>query len=669
MVSLSDGHADFPIARFSPPGAVVSGGRRRVGLLCGDQLPVHGGSFPPTGAGRRRADQRDDQAGDARRHARQSQGGRAGHDFPAGRDARHCRHSHLRQDGPDRDVRPNGGDWASGSLADTETCRACHQDDRTTKAAILQPGQRAHEELRPNVLRHLSAIETEPGCVASGCHAHTANQPVLGVLDLEMSTAPMTAALRTAKGHFLWATAILAFVILAVVAVFIRRGLQRPISRLCAGTRRIAQGDLDTRIKVSGHGELAELAKSLNHMAEDLAAARHEVTQWSQSLERKVVEKTAELQQAQRQVLHMEKMASLGKLSATVAHEINNPLTGMLVYAGLTSARTCRSRPWTRPCGKRSCIISSVIERECRRCGGIVQNLLLFARRSGSKHGPGRRQRSRPPEPDARRAPSAHERPEAEGRVPGSRQSNYGGRRTIAAGPGGPAGQRRRGHERPARRAGRTGRRACTARADSIRIDIGDNGIGIPERRLAADLRAVFFHQGGRRTASDWGCRWSMGSSSGMAAGSKSTRKSASERRFTLRCRGQGGGERGDSKAHSQRQTIYAPAPCPHPDCRRRVLRPRLAGSLVPQGRLRGPDGGRCRGGDGRHASRRVRRRAARRPLARHGRHAPARADPPHRARDDRDHDHGLCLRRYGGAGLEARRGGLCHQADQSRGA
>ena len=227
---------------------------------------------------------------------------------------------------------------------DTETCRACHQGGRTTKAAILQHGQLAHEELRPDVLRHLSVIKSEPGCVASACHAHPAGQEVLGVLDLEMSTAPMAAALRTAKDHFLWATAILTFVILAVVAVFIRRGLQTPIARLCAGTRRIAQGDLDTRVKVSGHGELAELAGSLNRMADDLAAARREVTQWSQDLEGKVAEKTAELQQAQRQVLHMEKMASLGKLSATVAHEINNPLTGMLVYAEL-SRRELQGQP------------------------------------------------------------------------------------------------------------------------------------------------------------------------------------------------------------------------------------------------------------------------------------------------------------------------------------
>ncbi|MGO9115126.1 MAG: sensor histidine kinase [Thermoguttaceae bacterium] len=267
--------------------------------------------------------------------------------------------------------------------ADTETCRACHQDDRTSKAAILQPGKRAHEELRSDVLRHLSAIETEPGCVASGCHAHTADQKVLGVLDLEMSTAPMAAALGTAKGHFLWATAILTFVILAVVAVFIRRGLQMPISRLCAGTRRIAQGDLETRVKVSGHGELTELAGALNRMAEDLGAARREVNQWSQNLERKVAEKTAELQQAQRQVLHMEKMASLGKLSATVAHEINNPLSGMLIYAGL-SRRELQEQALDPVVREEVMRYLSVIEHECRRCGGIVQNLLLFAKRSGS---------------------------------------------------------------------------------------------------------------------------------------------------------------------------------------------------------------------------------------------------------------------------------------------
>ena len=268
-------------------------------------------------------------------------------------------------------------------MADTETCRACHQDDRTTKAVILQPGQHTHEDLRPDVLRHLSAIENEPTCTASACHAHTAEQTVLGVLDLEMSTAAMAAALGAAKVHFLWATGILAIVLLAVVGVFIRRGIQTPILLLCAGTRQIAKGDLDSRVEVCGQDELAELAVAFNRMAEDLATARREVTDWSQNLERKVAERTAELQQAQRQVLHMEKMASLGKLSATVAHEINNPLAGMLVYAEL-SRRDLQGQALDPAVREEVMGYLSVIERECRRCGGIVQNLLLFARPSGS---------------------------------------------------------------------------------------------------------------------------------------------------------------------------------------------------------------------------------------------------------------------------------------------
>src|SRR5208337_19721 len=116
-------------------------------------------------------------------------------------------------------------------------------------------------------------------------------------------------------------------------------------------------------------------------------AARREVTQWSQNMERKVAEKTAELQQAQRQVLHMEKMASLGKLSATVAHELNNPLTGMLTYAKLTRREL---EEQSLPADVRSELVRylTLIEQECSRCGTIVQNLLLFTRRTGATMAP-----------------------------------------------------------------------------------------------------------------------------------------------------------------------------------------------------------------------------------------------------------------------------------------
>ena len=374
--------------------------------------------------------------------------------------------------------------------ADTETCRACHQDDRTTKAATSQPGKRAHEELRPDVLRHLSAIETEPGCVASGCHAHTADQAVLGVLDLEMSTAPMATARATAKSHFLWATTILVVVILGVVAVFIRHGLQRPISRLCSGTRRIAQGDLDT----PGQGLRARRAgRTGGGVQSHGGGSRRGPSRGNAVVAKpgmKVAEKTVELQQAQRQVLHMEKMASLGKLSATVAHEINNPLSGMLVYAGL-SRRELQDQP-----------LDPAVREEVMHylCGDRARMPPLRWNRAESaalcpaergQYGLGRCERGGPPEPDARRAPSAHEQPEAEGRVPRRGPPDHGRWRTVATGPGGPAGKCRRGHERPAGRARRTGRRPAR-QADSIQIDIGDNGIGIPSEVLPQIFEPFF---------------------------------------------------------------------------------------------------------------------------------------------------------------------------------
>jgi two-component system NtrC family sensor kinase len=107
---------------------------------------------------------------------------------------------------------------------------------------------------------------------------------------------------------------------------------------------------------------------------------RH-LEEWSQLLEEKVAEETAELQTAQRQVLHMEKMASMGKLSATVAHELNNPISGMLTYTRLVE-RELAEQPL--PADKREEVIRylQLVQRECVRCGNIVRNLLTFARRS-----------------------------------------------------------------------------------------------------------------------------------------------------------------------------------------------------------------------------------------------------------------------------------------------
>jgi two-component system NtrC family sensor kinase len=149
--------------------------------------------------------------------------------------------------------------------------------------------------------------------------------------------------------------------------------------RLVAGTRRIAQGDLDTRIEVTTQDELGHLAEAFNHMTSDLREAREEANRWSQELEHKVVEKTAELGRAQKQVMLMDKMASLGKLAATVAHELNNPLGGILNYAKLVE-RVVRDETLDEAGRQEVIRYLGAIQQESRRSGDIVRNLLLFAR-------------------------------------------------------------------------------------------------------------------------------------------------------------------------------------------------------------------------------------------------------------------------------------------------
>jgi two-component system NtrC family sensor kinase len=265
--------------------------------------------------------------------------------------------------------------------ADQSPCSICHvgsgsDSTRLEAADVTSVGGR-------EVVRQLSVIQNEPGCMANGCHAHAAEQSVLGVLDVQMSMLPLESALASAGRQLIWTTLALLLVI-GVVALFIfRRLIYEPINRLQDGARQIAGGDLSTRIEVSGGHELALLSRDFNRMAEDLDRSRREVTEWSQKLEEKVVAKTAELRSAQRQVLHMEKMASLGKLSATVAHEINNPLSGVLTYARLVERELAEQ---TLPDGVRQELerYLHLVQRECSRCGDIVRNLLLFARRGGT---------------------------------------------------------------------------------------------------------------------------------------------------------------------------------------------------------------------------------------------------------------------------------------------
>jgi two-component system NtrC family sensor kinase len=124
--------------------------------------------------------------------------------------------------------------------------------------------------------------------------------------------------------------------------------------------------------------ELGVLAGSFNAMTTQLAAAREELTGWTRTLEDRVAAKTGELRRAHEQMLQAEKMASIGKLAAVVAHEINNPLAGILTYTKLLR-KWLQGGGWEAHCDEAHSSLQ-LIESESRRCGEIVRNLLMFAR-------------------------------------------------------------------------------------------------------------------------------------------------------------------------------------------------------------------------------------------------------------------------------------------------
>jgi two-component system NtrC family sensor kinase len=159
-------------------------------------------------------------------------------------------------------------------------------------------------------------------------------------------------------------------VLLALGAVFTRR-LNRRIGRVVEGAEAYGRGELTWRIPVAGTDELAGLADTFNRMGAELEAARARLVGWNDDLRQRVEEATAELRAAQAQLVEAQKLAAIGQLGAGVAHEINNPLAGILGNAQLLML--------DRPEGDPDLDTLRKIEQSAKRCKEITQNLLRFS--------------------------------------------------------------------------------------------------------------------------------------------------------------------------------------------------------------------------------------------------------------------------------------------------
>ncbi len=268
-----------------------------------------------------------------------------------------------------------------GTMVDKtgEACYGCHERSKPLTRLNRSDRFRVYRAGGERVLGVITPIENQPACSNAACHAHPASTQILGVLDTNLSLAKMDKGLAHESREMLAFTLLALLAVVCLSGLFIRVVVYEPLQELETGTKRVASGKLGYQIPVRSQDEVGELAQSFNEMSNRLQVAQAEITAWAHTLEERVEEKTRELKQAHQHMLHVEKMATIGKMAAVVAHEINNPLSGILTYARLVK-RWIEKSVEVSPKQEEMRGSLDLIASESKRCGELVQNLLSFSR-------------------------------------------------------------------------------------------------------------------------------------------------------------------------------------------------------------------------------------------------------------------------------------------------
>ena len=226
------------------------------------------------------------------------------------------------------------GEIGGGTDMKEAACTGCHRDPANPSETLSQGGQSSISEREGHrVLTFIEPIYNGPSCSAAACHVHPPGQRVLGILQTDFSLFGVDNTIRRQTLAITLFAAAFMVVSALVLSIILNRFVLSPVSLIAKAMHKVSEGDLGQAVSVDSGDEMGQLAATFNVMAKDLAVARDRMENWTTALEDGIAKKTDELKKSQDKLIQAEKLASLGRLTADVAHEIRNPLTAVGGFA------------------------------------------------------------------------------------------------------------------------------------------------------------------------------------------------------------------------------------------------------------------------------------------------------------------------------------------------
>lgn len=228
----------------------------------------------------------------------------------------------------------------------------------------------------PERLQPLLRVASAEVRLDDAVNAATARLP--GRDEVVAIAEPMAAAQLAAAAILrpTWYIGAVALVLSLAAGAMLTRSVTGPVFALREAAVAVGEGDLDRRVQIPGQDELADLGASFNRMAESLArdareidAKNREIEAFNRELQERVDERTAQLREAQARLVQSGQLAAVAEMSAGLAHELNNPLAGVLGLVQIVASRHA---------GDADGALLRSAEAEALRCKEILANLQRF---------------------------------------------------------------------------------------------------------------------------------------------------------------------------------------------------------------------------------------------------------------------------------------------------